>query len=155
MLGRGGNNVGCGNLLDVSKKIGGVRGGNNMFKKNWGWVGRGVVGMFKKIKLGRLGRGVLYGAVLNVGWEGVMMFKKNWGWGWGVGGGIMWGVGGLRGGYNVVRGGYNMFKENGGLGGFGLSSDNHLVDGPTDRQTDRPTYRHEQSNIPPLLRRGA
>ncbi|KAH3790876.1 hypothetical protein DPMN_169084 [Dreissena polymorpha] len=32
-----------------------------------------------------------------------------------------------------------------------LSSDNHLVDGRTDRQTDR----HEQSNIPPLLRRGA
>ncbi|KAH3779128.1 hypothetical protein DPMN_180607 [Dreissena polymorpha] len=28
-----------------------------------------------------------------------------------------------------------------------LSSDNHLVDGQTDRQTDR----HEQSNIPPLL----
>ncbi|KAH3894635.1 hypothetical protein DPMN_018792 [Dreissena polymorpha] len=33
----------------------------------------------------------------------------------------------------------------------GLSSDNHLVDGPTDQQTDR----HEQSNIPPLLQRGA
>ncbi|KAH3857734.1 hypothetical protein DPMN_100347 [Dreissena polymorpha] len=36
-----------------------------------------------------------------------------------------------------------------------LSSDNHLVDGQTDRPTDRPTDRHEQSNIPPLLRRGA
>ncbi|KAH3733902.1 hypothetical protein DPMN_040341 [Dreissena polymorpha] len=46
--------------------------------------------------------------------------------------------------------------NNGGGGGGGggnanLSSDNHLVDGPSDRQTNR----HEQSNIPPLLRRGA
>ncbi|KAH3771523.1 hypothetical protein DPMN_172845 [Dreissena polymorpha] len=43
--------------------------------------------------------------------------------------------------------------NNGGGGGGGvggaLLSDNHLVDGPTDRPTDR----HEQSNIPPLLRR--
>ncbi|KAH3892504.1 hypothetical protein DPMN_016622, partial [Dreissena polymorpha] len=38
---------------------------------------------------------------------------------------------------------------------FELSSDNHLVDGLTDRPTNRPTDHHEQSNIPPLLRRGA
>ncbi|KAH3801699.1 hypothetical protein DPMN_155359 [Dreissena polymorpha] len=88
---------------------------------------------------------------------GYNIFKKIgwWGgcimWGWGVRGG------GWGGGYNVGLGrvcgwGYNMFKKiggwgegviiergGGGLGGVGLSSDNHLVDGPTDRPTDRQT----------------
>ncbi|KAH3878836.1 hypothetical protein DPMN_002736 [Dreissena polymorpha] len=48
---------------------------------------------------------------------------------------------GVRGGYNMLNnnwGGGRGYNGGGGLGdrGGGLSSDNHLVDGQTDRQTD-------------------
>ncbi|KAH3894891.1 hypothetical protein DPMN_019051 [Dreissena polymorpha] len=128
---RGGRGRGGGIMWD---------GGNNMFKKKLGgWGGLGGGG-------GRGGHngggwvGWWYGEVgfINMGCD-QQTGQKQYVPHYYSGGHKKWAVGG--GGWGGV-----------GWGGLcGLSSDNHLVDGPTDRQTDR----HEQSNIPPLLRRGS
>ncbi|KAH3866242.1 hypothetical protein DPMN_029301 [Dreissena polymorpha] len=85
----------------------GVRGGYNMFKKKWGGGGGGGGSNVGCGVWGGSGEGDIMweGVIL---WGGVVVRGDNNG-----GGGIMWGDG----------------------GGFNLSSDNHLVDGPTDRPT--------------------
>ncbi|KAH3895820.1 hypothetical protein DPMN_019987 [Dreissena polymorpha] len=66
---------------------------------------------------------------------------------WGDGeDGIMWEVGANR-QTDQQTGQKQYFHHYSGDNNWGLSSDNHLVDG----RTDLPTDRHEQSNIPPLL----
>ncbi|KAH3879053.1 hypothetical protein DPMN_002954 [Dreissena polymorpha] len=114
-------------------------GGNNMLKKNGGrWYEGGKCG--RGGNTGGLCGGVYCG-------RGSSYVKKKW---WevvdGGEGGIMWGRGRGRGGWGGgergvgwgVRGGNNMFKKN----VLELSSDNHLVDGPTDNHlVDRPSDR--------------
>ncbi|KAH3822494.1 hypothetical protein DPMN_124273 [Dreissena polymorpha] len=94
---------------------------------------------FPDCRSGVWGGGIMWGGN-NVGGGGGTGGGHNGG-GWGGRGGIRWG--GNNGG--IMWGGNNMFKKKIGgwegviMWGRGLSSDNHLVDGPTDRSTDRPT----------------